>query len=1354
MGYFRSPDVQLFSNASSGCTDTAGFDLGKQNPFPIPSDNYPENETTANAAYLLQQARIDAVANQAGEVKSLAAGAGHTETRTPVLVAVGDNFAPYVLSRRMFNDVTGAGYVDKGEYEYNPSPNQSPKGWAKNLSPAALEAYLNGNGKLLNDNVGCFFRQMGFDALVPGRHDFYFGPERLRELAKFLREGKAETRMLGANLYFAPRYIDFANDPSPSVEAQVGVTAAGADKSKSDSGGLTMPKTALPWMRSVVVKGTKAKAAVVEVCLFPLPKQLNNGTARSYHFDAKTCSTQPGAVPLKIKSAEDEQSAEFRMDRAAKPLDPGLYAATALNADGSPVGQPKYFAVAFPFFEYPASNRSAGGQTLSDLKPWRLVKNADGQDVAVFGVVGSDLLDGVGALNSMWLFNRGNGKNLKGSTDNDREIDVQIADAADSLKQVFQYCEADTECKAARKILLAQMSQSDAYDLGAHLVLDKTANPVDLVVAEADAERASQDRELARTLPPTVVSPEKKYGNRLAPLVVVPGLQYTQESPYKLSVSIQAATVVPEFYVGSEKRQMLVNRVYPRPDDRKPLVLDPVPPARDKTSSEAPKSRGGWAGTPPSAGTYFDSAPPYKAPSTQFVGKFLPMVQQQYAVDKELWSGWEQVVLFAMREACPGAKIAIMQHRDLFRGPELLKPPLSKDVLAAILWKGDFVVCKQLTGAAINSLLKQSKQFDDDQANGLLTPDKLDYGLATLGADVTQTDDSKRQINGQLLDPAQLYGVAMTDFLAGGSTGYTALQGSDQPPVDKWSTLLTRDLLNAVSSLVLPWTSTESPWQKAPDVLDSAHLDPNLWPGGRAFVHPVEQKPKGFVDWAKALAANLIPASRKLDKSDKPDNPDKPDKPEDWAQQQPAWSINLYKADFNYSLFLHRDSETAMSTNFPGVTAVNVSQTENNTKAADYVARIEHNSLNFVEYFQSSLNYGYRLQRTISPSSTPNTSDSSTSPPPSAANPQEPYTPSQTADYWYSELGLGYRLAPRFQSPSGWKAVVASGFETQPAHPFTQFSASAFVPPGYHGGITQPPPMPNAPTAPLAVKARRTLFPSGRAGLRYDFNFPKPQSNAQASGAAASGGSSGSMAGASGGGRKKKGGGQSGTSQSASGQGGGGQGGGQSQTQTLSSYLEFGFEKGAVYHGVSQYNFAKVTIGDGTTKDSCPVADLTCLAAVGEALSGTKGGGASTNTSPGTLISVNSGRTHQQRGFYFNLRLDAPIPTFASQTFFAGSEMVLENRGEWFLPHEDLYLDTRLNDDLKLSLTVPIWKKISFSPSVEMLFFKNQVFRNFYYSYSTSVSLNYSFEWHPGLGWRRALMYSNPVPALPTLPSR
>jgi hypothetical protein len=293
--------------------------------------------------------------------------------------------------------------------------------------------------------------------------------------------------------------------------------------------------------------------------------------------------------------------------------------------------------------------------------------------------------------------------------------------------------------------------------------------------------------------------------------------------------------------------------------------------------------------------------------------------------------------------------------------------------------------------------------------------------------------------------------------------------------------------------------------------------------------------------------------------------------------------------------------------------------------------------------------------------------------------------------------------------------------QTQPGRPFTQFSPSAYgitpAPGGGGGGAGA-----NGCTSAVPVAAPRTIYSLQHAGFRYDFSYPKPKAPGQSGGGAGAGGS-GSSGG--GGGKKGKGSSQSSSSGQSGAQGGGQGGGGQSQAQSFNSYLEFGFERGTLYHGVSAFNFQGV---------SCGVVDFACL-----------GGLTSSNS---TLQSVSANRTHQQRGFYFNFRFDAPMPMLPS------SEMVFENKGTWMPPHSDILLDTRLNDDFKVSLVVPLWQKLSLSPSLEMIFFQNQVRANLYHSYTTSLSLNYSFEWHNGIWWKRAAAYSNPVPTQPTLPTK
>ncbi len=131
------------------------------------------------------------------------------------------------------------------------------------------------------------------------------------------------------------------------------------------------------------------------------------------------------------------------------------------------------------------------------------------------------------------------------------------------------------------------------------------------------------------------------------------------------------------------------------------------------------------------------------------------------------------------------------------------------------------------------------------------------------------------------------------------------------------------------------------------------------------------------------------------------------------------------------------------------------------------------------------------------------------------------------------------------------------------------------------------------------------------------------------------------------------------------------------------------------------------------------------------------------------LVKVISGREYEQQGLYFNFRVDMPL--------WNSSEFTLQSLGNFYFNHpsSDAFVDTRYYDDLKASLTVPIYRKISLAPTYEVIWFKNKILSNIYVSQSAYVSLNYSFGWHSGLNWRKVLQgYSDPVPTLPSLPTR
>ena len=75
--------------------------------------------------------------------------------------------------------------------------------------------------------------------MVPGKHDFYYGPGGLRALAQYLHGAKS-TSILGSNLFVVTHTA--RPDPNPPPTAAVG------PKSQAK---LVLPSTVLPWLHQI-----------------------------------------------------------------------------------------------------------------------------------------------------------------------------------------------------------------------------------------------------------------------------------------------------------------------------------------------------------------------------------------------------------------------------------------------------------------------------------------------------------------------------------------------------------------------------------------------------------------------------------------------------------------------------------------------------------------------------------------------------------------------------------------------------------------------------------------------------------------------------------------------------------------------------------------------------------------------------------------------------------------------------------------------------------------------------------------------------------------------------------------------
>lgn len=140
---------------------------------------------------------------------------------------------------------------------------------------------------------------------------------------------------------------------------------------------------------------------------------------------------------------------------------------------------------------------------------------------------------------------------------------------------------------------------------------------------------------------------------------------------------------------------------------------------------------------------------------------------------------------------------------------------------------------------------------------------------------------------------------------------------------------------------------------------------------------------------------------------------------------------------------------------------------------------------------------------------------------------------------------------------------------------------------------------------------------------------------------------------------------------------------------------------------------------------------------------------------------IDPGRHHFQEGTYLDYHFDIPFqfPVINRYTVFSNIELVEDLRSDFFFGQAgDTPIDTHFLIDAKHALNIPIltWVsgKLSLAPSFEMIFYTNKINNYLYRSYTGSVSLSYTFERRPGMDWKKLVGYSNPIPTLPTLPTR
>jgi hypothetical protein len=493
MGHYRIPD--------------------SQNP-----DNVPDARCVATKSVAAQDFEL------ALQDSVLTAWKGQT-----VLVGAGDNFAPE-LEARNFCKPPNATSSSMAKQDY--SWDQANQKWCfehdvkpgSNVCDSHLEEILaTGMGIIPSDNVARFFIDEEYAALVPGKHDFYFGAERLRQVARFLastpipghaRSHLDSVQMLGANLvigtnwkkphktlpdierapWFIPRY--------PTVQDLLGRSLNQLDNSGLLATGLKFTGvsdggTVYPWFMGVSVQVTgpdpngDVVSALKGASAFICPSNKEADPNQLTWPLGPPNGQKPCSSLLAIQDATgDGAKFQFRFAVAnTSNLSPGGNYGFCLNAPQSDLHDGKSndshfycvrFSVDVPLLQstwgQPISPiAAASNSSFKEPEPYVLLPGThSAPSVAIFGALDPHLTEYVGILNTSW------------SNEKKRYLTAaSVKDPAEALRQLLEYFDAQhpefkddstnmeggsgDSRKKVLKVLLAQMGPQAAQILATRL---------------------------------------------------------------------------------------------------------------------------------------------------------------------------------------------------------------------------------------------------------------------------------------------------------------------------------------------------------------------------------------------------------------------------------------------------------------------------------------------------------------------------------------------------------------------------------------------------------------------------------------------------------------------------------------------------------------------------------------------------------------------------------------------------------------------------------------------------------------------------------------------------------------------
>jgi hypothetical protein len=913
LGYYRLPQWQNDDFEDNvirdgkvereGCPSEVADNQKWSDELNLPVADRPATSSPATPARQLMETLQSGIRADDGTVLQ------EPKTNADILLGMGDNFGVTLESR-----VYRKRLSDQKLWQLFPKSRDPQGPWRQNPDPKDLPYTI-------GDNVGCFLSRAGYDAVVLGKEDFYFGPERLRRIADRLANvpekavGVHRVSVLAANLVLKTDYLPGKKPPAildsdkTTLKFLPGFPNGVKSLDASDNGVL------LPFVRQLRFQFSDSPSIPFTGKSFEPFLCSVDSQAGLDALNPEVCEKDPGKPPSWPRTREPQEGGvwDFDLPKLSDTL-PALYGLCVRgdrNEDQQMKAQKKdYYCLRLTVAE-PLLNQAASA-------PY-LVKKITRKDqsvawVVIVGIVDKDLTALVGRDNLSWRNNLAkreeNSKGLKTVPDGKEtySTSVDTMDPATTIGLALRHFDlvgrranGIPEDAKPIKILLAQMDRGKAETLAgnlANVAIGSTRLNFDIVISSAtDFSAATANLRATFDLP----DPVKTSGGKtetpspeFRQFVVVPWRAYDLQR-HRLPNPLRVVTLSDSRCDGSQdhpckQRDIQVSGFFSQTfnvnetSDAKVLENN-----YDGLGRSYLTGKGYWP-------------PPHPSP-------------QQTTLNHP----FALATLDVMRSNT-GADIAMLQKRDFYWGPfaPTLNPSASTqpsgELLDRILWMGNSLQVITVKGDTLKKVLDDSDKLDAFDAQVDNVNLETLRGLLTLG--VQKTEDKQYLVAGTILDPNRLYTVATSNHISAGDTGYPELadpQFADANlPQDNQAeriNVLVCEQLGGESCGINPKKlfATVTPPQLPPQLKPPVSARVHAWTRQLMVGPKFAQDGNSFVDYR--------------------------------AQLNPTWHLSLKDFSFNLSGVRNNLSEIQRSTELAGVSETGAGNPKGH--AFDYSAHAE-----------------------------------------------------------------------------------------------------------------------------------------------------------------------------------------------------------------------------------------------------------------------------------------------------------------------------------------------------------------------------------------------------------------------------